>query len=171
MRHLWTALLALATTCAAFDAGAATYVTWQGEAVITAATPQCSAAASEHHRIGVGTVLKSMLRPRLLADNGNDSRVSFIHDAQSMFALDLAGGLTLPGTGTYVAYGVTGYDGTTTNPPIKANVGGQYQAFALNPPTPAATVAFVTLRGTVSNFMFINGCRVTFRASYTRRPD
>ncbi len=171
MRPLLALPLSLTMACAAIDARAATYVLWQGEAMVTAATPACSGAAPYRNRIGVGSVLKSSVRPRLIADNGNDSRILFVSDAQSLFALDLAGGLTIAGTGTYAAYGVTDYDGTTTSAPIKANVGGQYQAFALTPASPTATTTFLSLRGTIANFMFINGCQVTFRASYSLRPS
>ena len=170
MRLLRIVVLSLAITCGPLAARAATYVSWQGEAIITAASGACTLNVPERNRIAVGTVLKSVLRPPLLADNGNDARVSFVHDAQSVFGLDLAGGLNLPGSGTYSAYGVTEYDGTAGSPLIKANVGGQYQAFAANPAAPAATTKFVTLRGTVANFMFIPGCTVTFRGSYSLRP-
>lgn len=169
MRLLYLVAPVLAITCGPFAARAATYVVWQGEAVITAASPTCTVNVPERNRIAIGTVLKSMLRPAKLADNGNDSRIAFAHDAQTMFALDLAGGLSLPGTGTYAAYGVTEYDAATASPLIKANVGGQYQAFVLNPVSPAATTKFVNLRGTVLDFMFIPGCKVSFRASYSLR--
>lgn len=170
MRLLWGVALALAMTCGPLAARAATYVVWQGEAAITAASAACSVNVPERSRIAVGAVLKSVLRPALLGNNGNDARISFIHDSQAIFGLDLAGGLNLPGTGTYAAYGVTEYSGAAASPLIKANVGGQYQAFALTPAAPAATTKFVSLRGTVADFMFIPGCKVTFRASYSLRP-
>lgn len=171
MRLLRIVVFSLAITCGPLAARAATYVSWQGEAIITAASGACTLNVPERNRIAVGTVLKSILRPALLGDNGNDSRISFVHDSETMFALDLAGGLNLPGSGTYTAYGVTEYDAGTASPLIKANVGGQYQAFALTPVSPTATTKFVNLRGTVSDFMFIPGCKVTFRASYSLRAN
>lgn len=171
MRLLCVVAVGLAMTCGPLAARAATYLTWQGEAVITAASASCTVNVPERDRIAIGTVLKSILRPAKLGDNGNDSRISFVHDTQAMFALDLAGGLTLAGTGTYSAYGVTEYDGAVASPLIKTNVGGQYQAFTLNPAAPAATTKFVNLKGTVSDFMFIPGCKVTFRANYSLRAS
>lgn len=169
MRAITIALLPLAFSASVLPASAATVV-WQGEAVVTSATAACSAANPYRNRIGVGSILTSVLRPALIGDNGNDSRVSFVNNAHSIFALDLAGGLNLSGTGTYAAYGVTDYDGTTTAAPIKTNVGGQYQAFTLSPASPTATTTFLKLNGTISNFMFISGCKVTFRAGYSLRP-
>lgn len=170
MRLLRASLFALAIICSPLAARAATYFIWQGEAVVIAASPACTSSVPERSRIAAGAVLKSLLRPPLLGDNGNDARVSFINDAQGMFALDLAGGLTLPGTGTYAAYGVAEFNGTAGSPLIKTNVGGQYQAFALLPASPATTTTFMTLKGTINDFMFLPGCRVTFRASYSQRP-
>lgn len=171
MRLLPVVALSIAMTCGPLVARAATYVAWQGEAVITTATAACTVNVPERNRIPVGTVLKTVLRPALLGDNGNDSRVSFIHDSRTVFAVDLAGGLNLPGTGTYAAYGVAEFDAAAASPLIKTNVGGQYQAFALTPASPAATTKFVTLKGTVSDFMFIPGCKATFRASYSLRAN
>jgi hypothetical protein len=144
-------------------AESANYIVWQGDAVILSATPQCSAQANERTKIARGTVLLSVVRPASLASNGNDSRISFNHDRQSEFALDLAGGLTISGTGTYAAFGVT------TSAVIKANVGGNYRAFALTPPFPGVSTLSLALTGTIDNFMFVTGCTVTFRASYTHR--
>ena len=154
---------ALATLALAMPSSAATFVVWQGEAVILTATPQCSADASERTKIGKGTVLKSVVRPAGLASNGSDSRIAFLHDSQSEFALDLAGGLTIAGTGTYAAFGVT------TSGLLMANVGGNYSAFALAPASPKVTTVFLKLTGSVDNFMFINGCTVSFRAGYSLR--
>ena len=146
-----------------YTAASGTYSVWQGDAVILSATPQCSGQLSERVNIAKGTVLLSMVRPRLLASNGNDSRISFDHDRQSQFALDLAGGLTISGTGTYAAFGVT------TSAVIKSNVGGNYHAFTLTPASPTISTLALALTGTIDNFMFVTGCTVTFRASYTHR--
>ena len=145
-------------------ATAATFVLWQGEAIVTAASVPCFAGTIERANIRTGTVLKSLVRPRLLASNGNDSRVAFVHDSHSEFALDLAGGLTITGTGSYAAFGVTP-SGT-----FKTDVGGTYLAFSLIPAAPTSANAFLTLSGTVNNFMFITGCTVSFRAGYSLRP-
>lgn len=155
--------LAALASGAVSPASSATYVVWQGDAVILSATPQCAAGANERAKIAKGTVLLSVVRPALIASNGNDSRISFNHDRQGEFALDLAGGLTIAGSGTYTSYGVT------SSGVIKANVGGTYGAFALTPPTPTPGTSALTLIGTIDNFMFVSGCTVTFRAGYTLR--
>jgi hypothetical protein len=72
--------------------------------------------------------------------------------------------LNIAGQGTYAAFGVT------PNGVFKTNVGGTYQNFVLNPPTPAIKDTFLTLTGTVNDFMFIPGCTVSFRAGYSLRP-
>lgn len=77
--------------------------------------------------------------------------------------MDLAGGLTIAGTGTYVAWGVT------TSALIGADVGGKYSAFALTPVAPTTNTPSLTLTGTIDDFMFITGCTITFRAGYTAR--
>ena len=158
------AAFGLAGSLGIHRAEAASYVVWQGQAVITAATPACSATGVERARIAVGSTLRSVVRPRLLASNGNDSRIAFTHAGQSQFALDLAGGLTIAGTGTYAAYGVT------PNGVFKTNVGGQYQAFALTPASPTVATEDLALTGTIANFMFISGCTVSFHAGYALRP-
>lgn len=154
----------LAVIVCAVPAVSATYVVWQGNAIVTSASASCFSGTSERGRIRRGDVLKSVVRPRLIADNGNNSRVAFIHNGQSEFALVLAGGLTIATQGTYAAYGVT------ASGAFKTNVGGTYQNFTLTPSTPGVTDTFLTLGGTVNNFMFIDGCTVTFRAGYSLRP-
>lgn len=143
---------------------AATLIVWQGDAAITAASLPCFSNANERANIRAGDVLRSVVRPGLLADNGNDSRVAFIKSAHAEFALDLAGGLTIAGPGTYSAFGVT------SSGRFRTNVGGTYQNFSLKPATPAPTDAFLTLTGTVNDFMFIPNCTVSFRAAYVLRP-
>lgn len=165
MNRLIRALIASAAVgLGAHHAGAATtYYVWQGEAVVLTATAQCSAASAERSKIGKGTVLKTVVRPRGLGGNGNDSRLLFAHDTQSLFAMDLAGGLTISGAGTYAAYG------SNSSGLLKANVGGNYHAFALAPASPTASTPSVTLTGSIDNFMFITGCTVSFRAGYVLR--
>lgn len=143
---------------------AATYVVWQGQSVLTSATLPCSGSGVGRSELRVGSTLQTIIRPRLLASNGNNSRIAFIDRGQSEFALILAGGLTIAGSGTFAAYGVT-HGGA-----FKTNVGGVYRDFALIPAEPALTTPFVRLTGTIDNFMFITGCTVTFRGGYTLRP-
>lgn len=164
MKRLTHALIASAAIgLGAHHAEAATYYVWQGEAVVLTSTAQCSTASGERSKIGNGTVLKTVVRPRNLGSNGNDSRLLFTHDSQSLFAMDLAGGLTISGAGTYAAYGAN------SSGVLKANVGGNYHAFALTPASPTATTPSLTLTGSIDNFMFITGCSVSFRAGYVLR--
>jgi hypothetical protein len=134
---------------------------WQGEAVITAASVACAALGDERRNIGVGTVLKSILRPRLVTDNGNDTRVSFTHDGQALFAVLLPNG-AMP-AGTYTAYGAT-HSGR-----IAANQTGAYTGFNLTPDALTATILTARLTGTIDNFLFRPGCTISFRAAYTKR--
>lgn len=160
--RLVCACLAAALPLAAshLPASAATYVVWQGIATITAATPACSAAASERTRIAVGTNLRALLRPRTLADNGEDTRLSFIHDGQASFALFLPGGAA---TGTYAAFGAN-YNGM-----IMANQAAAYRKIVIAPKKPKADDVFLTASGAIDNFMFIANCTVSFTAAYGLR--
>lgn len=162
-------LLAVASlACLAEPASAAVYTVWQGEAIVTAATAACSTGVPERVRIAPGSVLKSVVRPRLVpgSSNGNDSRIAFIRDVQAEMALDLAAGLAYGGTtGSYAAYGVA------ANGTFKTNVGGTYGPMAINPAgTPTTATTYLHVSGTVNNFMFIPGCTVSFRAGYSLRP-
>ncbi|HZR80648.1 MAG TPA: hypothetical protein VFD92_06095 [Candidatus Binatia bacterium] len=135
---------------------------WQGEAVILQASG-CNAPANDERRnVGVGTVVKSVLRPRLVSDNGNDTRVSFTHDSGALMAIVLPGG-AMPAA-TSAAFGAT-HSGL-----IVANRGVDYIGFAQTPRTITSDDVFVRLTGSLEDFLFIDGCSVTFRATYTKRP-
>lgn len=135
---------------------------WQGEAVITQASG-CNAPANDERRnIGVGTVVKSVLRPRAVSDNGNDTAVSFTHDSGALFAIVLPAGV-MPAA-TYASFGAT-HSGL-----IVATRSAEYVGFSMNPPTVTSSDVFVRLAGSLEDFMFIDGCIVTFRATYTKRP-
>jgi hypothetical protein len=133
---------------------------WQGEAVILSATGTCTFPGDERRNIGVGTVLKSVLRPRLVDNNGNDTRVSFIHDSGALFAIFLPNG-AMP-SGNFAAFGAT-HSGL-----IVANRFGTYSGFRQTPPT-LTTQTFAQLNGTAEDFMFLDGCSATFRATYSKR--
>lgn len=167
MKHLRRAAVLVVGSFLATPASAATYYVWQGEAVVTAATAVCSAGSNERVKIGVGSVLKSIVRPKLVpgSSNGNDSRIAFLHDAQSEMALALAAGLAFAGNnGSYAAYGVT------PRGQFKTNVGGTYGPFTTSIAAPTTADKFLHLTGTVNDFMFITGCTISFRAGYTLRP-
>lgn len=154
----------LAASLHAAPTRAATYVVWQGQSVLTSVTPACSASGVGRSQLFVGSTLMTVIRPRLLASNGNDSRIAFIHGTQAEFALVLAGGLTISGPGTYAAYGVM-HGGM-----FRTNVGGVYRDFSFSPAAPLIDTPFVSLTGTIEKFMFITDCTVTFRGVYTLRP-
>jgi hypothetical protein len=155
--------------CGAAVCGLATLISsaqavtvWQGEAVVTAATG-CAAAPNETRRnIGVGTVMKSVLRPKGAFNNSLDTRVSFIHESGGFFAMVLPRG-DMP-AGTYSGLGAT--QSGILVPPLHR----EYIAFSQTPPTIEADDIFVRLTGRVEDFMFIDGCDVSFRAVYSKRP-
>jgi hypothetical protein len=152
-------VVAAGTLSGAGPAGAVTV--WQGIATITAATPACSGASSERLKIGIGTNLRTVLRPKNVADNGPDTRVSFVHDGQANFAIFLPGGSA---AGTYAAFGAN-YNGM-----IMANEAAAYRGVTLTPRKPTDENAFVTAAGAIDNFMFIKNCTVSFTAAYALRP-
>ncbi|RXF73651.1 hypothetical protein [Hansschlegelia zhihuaiae] len=155
MAHLGAAVATLLSA-----APASALLVWQGDARIVSVTPACKGAASERRKIGEGTVLRSILRPRNLSDNGPDTRVSFLHDGQANFVLFLPGGAP---TGTAAGWG-SGHDAI-----IVANKGVPYGGFRLQPASPSAGTDFIELTGEIEDFMFIPGCTVRFSAGYTQR--
>jgi hypothetical protein len=150
-----SAILALATPFTAADAA----TVWQGEAVVVAVS---GCPTDARRQIGVGTVMKSVLRPRLLDNQSLDTRVSFSHESGGFFAIVLPGG-AMP-TATYAAFG------STQSGFFWSVFTGTYSGFAQVPPALAATNQFARLSGTIAKFMFIDSCTVTFRATYSKRP-
>jgi hypothetical protein len=137
---------------------------WQGEAVVIAASASCAFPGDERRSIGVGTVLKSIYRPRAVDDNGPTTRLSFIHDSGAMFVMIIDGNLGPPApNGDFTGFGAT-HSGL-----IIANSFAGYAGYAQTPATVTAGRDFVTVNARVEDFMFLSGCDATFRASYTKR--
>jgi hypothetical protein len=152
------AILGLAAPISGADAA----TVWQGEAVVTAAAG-CAAPPGETRRqIGVGTVMKSVLRPKGLDNQSLDTRVSFIHESGGFFAMVLPRG-AMP-AGTYAGLGAT-MSGILV-PPLHR----EYVGFSQNPTKLEANDIFARLSGRIEDFMFVDGCDVTFRATYSKRP-
>ena len=146
-------------------ASAASAITvWQGEAVVVVADASCAFPGEERRSIGVGTVLKSIYRPRAVADNGPTTRLSFIHDSGAMFAMIIDGNLGPPSAnGDFTGFGVT-HSGL-----IIANSFAGYAGYSQTPASVTAARDFVTVNVRVEDFMFLSGCDATIRASYTKR--
>ena len=142
--------------------GASAATVWQGEAVITAAIG-CTAPPGEARRhIAKGTVLKSVLRPKGLDNQSLDTRVSFIHESGGFFAMVLPRA-AMP-AGTYAGFGAS------QSGILVANRFREYIGFSQTPPTLAASDLFAVLTGRIEDFMFVEGCDATFRATYSKRP-
>lgn len=156
----WAAAAILGLGALVSNASAATV--WQGEAVITAAIG-CGAAPSRARRhIGVGSVLKSVLRPKGLDNQSLDTRVSFIHESGGFFAMVLPRA-AMP-AGTYAGFGAT------QSGVLIANRFREYIGFSQSPLVLEADNVFARLSGRIEDFMFIDGCDATFRATYSKRP-
>ena len=151
-----TVVTALASLMAT-SAHAATV--WQGEAIIDTATAQCGTIPSA--AIKTDSVLKSVLKPKNIPGNDANTSISFIGDDIAMFAIVLDHGAMPAGT-------AAGF-GNTTSGLIKANQGIVYSAFVQSPATIVAATDGVTLRGRITDFMFVTNCDVTFRAAYSKR--
>jgi hypothetical protein len=69
---------------------------WQGEAVIDTTSAACKADIA----VGLGPerVLKSVLRPKNVADNGTNTTVTFLANQMTMFAMVLDHGAMPKGT-------------------------------------------------------------------------
>jgi hypothetical protein len=133
---------------------------WQGEAVVTSASGNCTFPGDERRNISVGTVLKSVLRPRALDNNGGNTRISFVHDLGAMFVMVLQD--TGP-NGDYALVGVT-HSGL-----LRKNGLAGFANFSLTPSNMTTDTVFVRASGRVEDFMFLSGCDATFRASYSKR--
>ena len=157
MRNVLAAVVSFLISMSAAQAA----VVWQGEAVIDTASAECNADVAigpQAHR-----VLKTILRPKNLADNGVNTTVTFIANQTTMFAMVIDHG-AMPA-------GVAAVFGNNSSGVIKANVGVPYSKFIQDPPSMALTTENATLRGTITDFLYISGCTVTFRAAYSKRYD
>ncbi len=132
---------------------------WSGMAVVISADSNCRSATDERRNISKGTVLKSVFRPRLIDDNGPDTRISFTHDSGATFIMVLPD--TGPG-GNYGRVGIT-YSAMLIDGGLRS-----FASFQQVPANPSANTPFVRLSGQVEDFMFLTGCTVTFRASYSK---
>ena len=153
-------LLSAALVGASIAAAQAATV-WQGEAVIDSATGQCS--LDEAIAPAPNRVLRSVLRPKNISDNGANTTVTFLANQTAMFAMVLDNG-AMPA-------GIAAAFGNDASGVIKANVGITYSGFFQTPAIIAATDDNVTLRGTINDFLYISGCTVNFRAAYSKRND
>jgi hypothetical protein len=134
-------------------------VVWQGEAIIDSASSACDSDAD----VGpLPKVIRSVLRPKNVDVNGENTNVVFLANQLALFMLILDHGAMPKGTG--VAFG-NDYSGV-----IKANVGIKYSNFQQKPATPDATTEEISLQGDIKDFLYIKNCDVSFRAAYTRRP-
>jgi len=134
---------------------------WQGNAIVDTVTAQCSADTTVG--LKVDSVLRSVLRPKNVSDNGGNTSVWFLSNQQTMFSMVLDGGAMPSGTAAVFGNDASGL--------IKANVGVVYSGFVQTPAAIAATDINVRLRGTIRNFLYITGCTITFHAAYTKRSD
>jgi hypothetical protein len=139
----------------------ATAVTvWQGEAVITTASGTCTFPGDDRSNIGTGTVLKSVFRPRLVDNNGANTRISFMHDSGAMFMMVLQ---DTGANGDYARIGIT-------HSALLINSGlASFASYQQSPTTVTASTTFVRVSGHVEDFMLLSGCDATFRASYSKR--
>jgi len=133
-------------------------IVWQGGATITAVTAACGAGSQ------VGNLLQSVYRPRL--DPAEPaSGLSLIGPRSASSFLRTSGNDQMRGAGTYA--------GTWLSPRVTKGSGTNTGAYSLTitPSVIAATTPFVTIRGTIKNFQNTVGCNLTFRGSYTLRPN
>lgn len=139
----------------------AAVVVWQGEAVIDSTTSDCNADVA----IGLATnrVVKSILRPKDIDQNGVNTTVLFLANQMTMFAMVLDHGAMPAGTAAVF--------GNNSSGVIKANVGVVYNSFVQTPTVVGLATENVSLRGTIKDFLYIPGCNVTFRAAYNKRLD
>ncbi|GLK79554.1 hypothetical protein [Methylopila turkensis] len=158
------AAVAMASTVATqAQSQSATTVVWQGEATILTVTPSCTSNKNERQTIGVGTVLRTLLRPAGLGANGTTTRMSFNHDGQAN-AVYIMPGTPGEASGTYASFGAA------HNGVLLANRAATYARFSSIPATITAATVFIEYRGALAHFLAINNCTVTFRAAYSPRP-
>ena len=151
MKRLVTAAMLLAGT------GLPAFATevWQGDMFITAATTACAADG-----ITANDFLRAVYRPRNLADNGVDTKLSLIgsRNAQRYFVANAP----LTGTGNYEGILITS----------RANFQSWTGTFsgATVTPTPTATTQTIVVKVTFKNYGDIVGCTATLKGSLGHRP-
>lgn len=160
MRKFFAAVVVLLAFSMTLSPASALEV-WQGDVVVTSVTPACTNSASPRKSIEVGSILRSVLRPKLVSNNGNDTRISFFHDLQAVYATILAGG-AMP-EGTMTTFGVS-HEGK-----LITNIGSTYTSYVQTPTTVTSAATFVTLTIRMQNFLFIPGCRAGLRGVYSKR--
>jgi len=151
---------ALASALLGTPHAASAVTVWEGEAVVVSATGNCTFPGDERRNISAGTVLKSVLRPRAVDDNGGNTRISFVHDSGAMFVMVLQ---DTGSSGDYAGVGVT-HSGLL----FTGRLGG-FANFAVAPSNISTQTLFAKVSGRVQDFMFLSGCDATFRASYSKR--
>jgi hypothetical protein len=158
-RTIFAAAAALGLLASTSAASAVTV--WQGEAVVLQASGSCLFVQDERRNIGAGSVMKAVFRPSGVDNNGNATRLSFIHDSGALFAMLINGNPSA--NGDFVGFGAT-HSGE-----IVANRFAGYASYGQVPANVTAQTVFVIVTARVEDFMFLNGCDATFRAAFTRR--
>lgn len=151
---------AVAVGLAVLPQAASALTVWQGEAVVTTASGTCTSPGDERRNISTGSVLKSVFRPRVVDNNGPNTRISFVHDSGAMFVM------VLENTGANGSYGKVGV--THSGLLVKGGL-ADFSSFQQVPATVTEDTVFVRVSGRVEDFMFLSGCDATFRASYSKR--
>src|SRR3954454_19288165 len=152
------AALAAAASLIATSAHAVTI--WQGEAVIDSVSSQCSATRSG---VRVDSIVKTVLRPRNVGNNGAATSISFIVNGVAMFAMVLANGQMPDGTAVTHGHNSSGE--------MKINYSSDYSEFVQSPATIVGATVDATLTGRINHFLFVPNCEITFRAAYSKRTS
>jgi hypothetical protein len=131
---------------------------WQGEAVIDSVSSECNAI---RFGVRIHSVVKTVLRPRSVSNNGADTLISFIVNDIAMFAM------TLPNGAMPAATAVT--SGHNSSGEMKPHFSSPYSEFVQSPATIVAGTVDATLSGRINHFLFVPNCEITFRAAYSKR--
>lgn len=134
---------------------------WEGEMMVVSASPACGAT------VQTGNALASVLRPRAIGTNGNDTLLNFVSASAAVSHQFVNAGLNT----------TTGVDQPYTATSIRRNglviaytianglIGGRTTPLVIR-----ATSKYVFVKGLLIRFDNVAGCNVSFRAVYVKRP-
>jgi hypothetical protein len=164
LRTIGTAA-SLALLLMANDATAAVHnplIVWQGGATLTGITFGCRNGAKGLAR---GDMAVSVYRPQLdLREPKSSLTLIFRRAAHSFFKTT---GGQMNGVGRFSGAWISARATTKRG---GGAVSGIYR-FVVTPATAIATTPFVTIDGRITHFGHITGCDITFKGSYSRRPN
>jgi hypothetical protein len=134
-------------------------VVFNGGATLVSLTAACPANLG----LSVGDLATSVYRPRLAADGGPQTALTFTFERSAFWLYRTSGADQMNGAGNYAGRWISERVGV-------APVSGTYN-FVISPVPVLAATRSLTIDGVIGRFANVPGCSVRFRGNYDRRPN